>query len=195
MSSNQKDTNGEVFSFTSAVTIQHNVQRVVPTNDTIWCETKQEQYSRPWNQQSYRDIYEVYMMPIQSNIDLTVVQHLVQTDSRQTTSMGSMGSMDWSFLYASLPVMRTTIVREPFSWLLSKYSWHAKRQDNKRKIPPCDDVLKGTQVKDRYAFSNSKATIMVGLIIMHFILFSIYMMKVKSLEFILSNENKSHAKT
>jgi hypothetical protein len=32
--------------------------------------------------------------------------------------------MDWSSVYASLPVLRTTILREPFSWLVSRFFWH-----------------------------------------------------------------------
>jgi len=30
----------------------------------------------------------------------------------------------WGQFYASLPVMRVTVLREPFSWLTSKHSWH-----------------------------------------------------------------------
>jgi translation initiation factor 2B subunit (eIF-2B alpha/beta/delta family) len=43
--------------------------------------------------------------------------------------------VDWSPIYASLPVLRTTILREPFSWLLSKFFWH--------RVPEgvyCDDL-------------------------------------------------------
>jgi hypothetical protein len=38
-------------------------------------------------------------------------------------------------LYASLPVQRVTMLREPFSWLLSKFSWHKKGKEAK-----CDDL-------------------------------------------------------
>lgn len=31
---------------------------------------------------------------------------------------------DWSQLYASLPILRVTMMREPFSWLVSKFFWH-----------------------------------------------------------------------
>jgi len=32
--------------------------------------------------------------------------------------------LSWSFVYASLPILRVTIFRETFSWLASKYVWH-----------------------------------------------------------------------
>ena len=32
----------------------------------------------------------------------------------------------WGPLYASLPVLRTTLVRDPFAWLLSKFFWHSQ---------------------------------------------------------------------
>lgn len=37
-------------------------------------------------------------------------------------------SFNWGPIYASLPVLRTIVVREPFGWLLSKYAWHRHAQ-------------------------------------------------------------------
>jgi hypothetical protein len=45
--------------------------------------------------------------------------------------------IDWSHIYASMPVLRTTILREPFSWLVSKYFWHHGPSK-------CDDVEMAT---------------------------------------------------
>jgi len=36
----------------------------------------------------------------------------------------------WSPIYASLPVLRVTMTREPFSWLASKFAWHKLRTLN-----------------------------------------------------------------
>ncbi|CAB9525344.1 expressed unknown protein [Seminavis robusta] len=33
---------------------------------------------------------------------------------------------DWSAIYASLPVLRVTLLREPLSWLVSKFFWHSR---------------------------------------------------------------------
>jgi hypothetical protein len=35
----------------------------------------------------------------------------------------------WTPLYASLPVLRVTVMRNPFSWLVSKYFWHRTAQE------------------------------------------------------------------
>jgi len=51
---------------------------------------------------------------------------------------------DWSFLYASLPVIRTTIVRDPWSWLLSKFFWHGYQR-----WTSCDDIENATMFSGR----------------------------------------------
>jgi hypothetical protein len=43
----------------------------------------------------------------------------------------------WSTVYASLPVLRVTILRDPFSWLCSKFFWH--RVDDLFNVT-CDDA-------------------------------------------------------
>jgi hypothetical protein len=49
--------------------------------------------------------------------------------------------MSWATVYASLPVLRVTVVRDPFSWLMSKYSWHFNYRTNK--TVNCDDLEGG----------------------------------------------------
>ncbi len=44
---------------------------------------------------------------------------------------------NFSPFYASLPVHRVTVIREPYSWLLSKFFWHSEQNRNKT----CDDDL------------------------------------------------------
>ena len=48
-------------------------------------------------------------------------------------------SIHWGPLYASLPVLRTTVVREPFSWFLSKFAWHGHGRSY-----ACDNVTAAT---------------------------------------------------
>lgn len=48
--------------------------------------------------------------------------------------------MSWATVYASLPVLRVTVVRDPFSWLMSKYSWHF---NNRNKTVNCEDLEGG----------------------------------------------------
>jgi len=42
---------------------------------------------------------------------------------------------NYSPIYASLPLHRVVMIREPFSWLRSKFYWHKKHKDHK-----CDDT-------------------------------------------------------
>jgi len=37
----------------------------------------------------------------------------------------------WSTLYETLPVLRATMIREPFSWLLSNFLWHSNQLEGK----------------------------------------------------------------
>ena len=39
-------------------------------------------------------------------------------------------STSWAPLYASLPLLRVTMLREPFSYLISKYFWHSKQKED-----------------------------------------------------------------
>jgi hypothetical protein len=63
--------------------------------------------------------------------------------------------IDWSHIYASMPVLRTTIIRDPFSWLVSKFFWHsdpldgggAEDDNNNNAVQhalKCDDVEMAT---------------------------------------------------
>ena len=45
---------------------------------------------------------------------------------------------NYSPIYASLPVHRVTVMREPLSWLLSKYFWHKTNNQGTRGL--CDDI-------------------------------------------------------
>lgn len=53
---------------------------------------------------------------------------------------------DWSGLYASLPVARVTVVRDPFPWLVSKFFWHSV--DQKYNLT-CDDLDTATEGSGR----------------------------------------------
>jgi hypothetical protein len=44
-------------------------------------------------------------------------------------------TMNYSPIYASLPIHRAVLLRDPFSWLVSKFFWHARQ-----KTFVCDDI-------------------------------------------------------
>jgi hypothetical protein len=44
-------------------------------------------------------------------------------------------SKDWSHLYSSMPILRVTVARDPFTWLLSRFYWHTHQRHF-----ACDDM-------------------------------------------------------
>jgi len=58
----------------------------------------------------------------------------------------------WGEMYASLPVVRVTVLREPFSWLRSKYGWH--NLGGIKFNLTCDDVTTATQLDGGYYYSD-----------------------------------------
>lgn len=91
--------------------------------NSTWCSSKNE--SRPTDFRSYERNYEECSIPLQREVDAKTIHVLAQQlgdkESRVITS--------WTPLYASLPVLRVTVMRDPFSWLLSKYFWHRSAED------------------------------------------------------------------
>ncbi|CAB9504317.1 expressed unknown protein [Seminavis robusta] len=67
----------------------------------------------------YKEQYFDCVAPHEHVVDQTAHRVLSQKDSPTTSLI-----QDWSPVYASLPVLRITMMREPFSWLVSKYFWH-----------------------------------------------------------------------
>jgi hypothetical protein len=65
------------------------------------------------------------------------------SDAAAVREVVAAGGGSWASVYASLPAIRVTILREPFSWLVSKYMWHLS--DNKIKNVTCDDLPTATQ--------------------------------------------------
>ena len=106
--------------------------------------------SRPHNRRDYQHKFLPCSVPLAHAVDhlaYQVLAHVQQTQGQQqqlsadhpkgdrhapgaspqraleTSSAVSPHLHDWSSFYASLPVLRTTIVREPWGWLVSKFFW------------------------------------------------------------------------
>ena len=98
-----------------------------------WCLFKN--MSRPVYTLSYKNAYEECSIPLQRQVDTKAIHALAQQlsidDSQVITS--------WSPLYASLPALRVTVMRDPFSWLVSKYFWH-RRQPELDNNSTCDNL-------------------------------------------------------
>ena len=98
-----------------------------PRNDQ-WCITSEANFSRLFSIEDQMR-YHACSTLIQPYIDDLAYQHFFHSTIHN--------QIDWSFLYASMPVLRSIVVREPFSWLLSKLFWHF----NKKKAGEiCDNI-------------------------------------------------------
>eukprot|EP00797_Seminavis_robusta_P002056 Sro1125_g243980.2 (351) ;mRNA; f:31256-32308 len=70
--------------------------------------------------QYYKDNYETCFQPKEDAVD-TLVQQLASTPAiSDINDPGLVGAR----MISSLPVVRVTVLRDPFSWLLSKFFWH-----------------------------------------------------------------------
>ena len=98
-----------------------------------WCSSKN--MSRPVSIKQYVQDYEECSIPLQREVDTKAIHAL----TKQLSTDDSHVITSWSPLYASLPVLRVTVMRDPFTWLVSKYFWHRKEQDIENNST-CDNV-------------------------------------------------------
>lgn len=102
------------------------------------CDIEGEPIYRPRNEEEYRKYYSLCSEARQSEIDditMKIFLNELNPDENYNT-----GNMDWSPLYASLPVLRATVVREPFSWLVTKFFWHLPRNKVEELEHKCVDA-------------------------------------------------------
>jgi len=85
---------------------------LMPGNKS-WCPTQQQ--SRPRIRENAAQTYGSCGIPLSREMDPLFEQYWEATTD---------GRSNYASLYASLPVHRVLLVREPFSWLVSKLFWH-----------------------------------------------------------------------
>ena len=125
--------------------IKGSIETLYPTNNK-WCSFEKNNNSRPVDSEDYNRSYSNCSIPLKDIVEKKVLTYFdnnavnpIMTGYNPFHILS--GNMDWSFLYASLPVLRMTIVREPFSWLISKFFWHLEEDDN---IIICEDIKMAT---------------------------------------------------
>jgi hypothetical protein len=92
-------------------------------NET-WCEAKDMEL--PKTHDVYHSVYEECSKPMQEDVD-----HRATSAVAKKLHVHKDDLSVWTPVYASLPVLRVTVVRDPFSWLMSKYPWHYQSGDNR----------------------------------------------------------------
>jgi hypothetical protein len=125
----------------------HAVERLAISSSTAWCASSSEQH-RPTTRKAYEGVYESCVIPVAQEVDrlaeswrqgtttTTTLSTTPDETSNQTkdTAISAIfptaynltmdTGINWGPVYASLPVLRTTVTREPFGWLLSRFFWH-----------------------------------------------------------------------
>jgi len=71
----------------------------------------------------YKRYYSKCVHPKEAVLD-QVASRLVATTADADNGQGG-DATDWSSVYASMPVLRTVMLREPLSWLVSKFFWRS----------------------------------------------------------------------
>jgi len=89
--------------------------------DEQWCFGKR---ARPTKGREQGKAYESCGLPLGKEVDERFQQYWKQLPKPATHSSTAGTGYNFAPLYASLPVHRVVVIREPFSWLLSKFFWH-----------------------------------------------------------------------
>jgi hypothetical protein len=117
--------------------ILHRLQALEPSN-ADWCPYESQGVPRPTNRSDYIDKLLPCSVPLARVADHLAHQARLQSlltsslafdsrssspQARELAAKDASDMEDWSPFYATLPVLRTTLVREPYSWLVSKFFW------------------------------------------------------------------------
>ena len=83
----------------------------------LWCNNTLARPTHPKDFTTNFNCHKV-MYPMIDQAATKIIEHKLQEKGDYPKDV------IWGHVYASLPVTRATQVREPFSWILSKYFWH-----------------------------------------------------------------------
>jgi len=103
-------------------------------------------YDRPSTPTEYEDAYEVCGTPLAREADKAFVDAFFPSDDG-----GGSSPKNYSPFYASMPIHRVTVMRSPWSWVISKFFWHSlqlrvpARDDGK---PSCYDFAAEVPARD-----------------------------------------------
>lgn len=121
---------------------------IAPDNDD-WCHyvpTQKNQpaksYAVPVSEEQYDDLYPKCSFPLILAADHEASKWMLAHQYGENHANGDAKYIDWSPIYASLPFLRTVIVREPFSWFISKFFWHAVQLR-------CHDISNAAKASER----------------------------------------------
>jgi hypothetical protein len=100
-------------------------------------------YDRPSNIKEYKSAYQDCGLPLAEQADRAFLEAFFPSDTTTTTLK------NFSPFYASMPLHRVTVMRDPWSWIISKFFWHHLDKETKpeKGTLPCYDVHATTTAK------------------------------------------------
>jgi hypothetical protein len=136
--------------FTSTTkTIDQGFQSLLP-GDTRWCPEYGQARPRPvvgtkrrkGNEAAYLESVNYWNCSLlsASRMDLDFLQFW-RTKTTKTTNMNNNDNNNYAPIYASLPLHRVVLLREPYSWLVSRFQWNREY----RHTVVCDDIRKSSK--------------------------------------------------
>jgi len=96
-------------------------------------------YDRPARHEDYAGAYETCGKPLAESADKIFLDRFFPSSS------GSGDKLNYAPFYASMPVHRITMIRDPWSWILSKFFWHKLDKVYRRKVNGTGTVQNTTQ--------------------------------------------------
>jgi hypothetical protein len=96
--------------------------RWCPNGYTDWI-TDTTKYDRPTTSSAYKGAYEDCSRPLAARADAAFVETFFSSSS-ETQQQQQQQSKNYSPFYASMPLHRVTVMRDPWSWIVSKFFWH-----------------------------------------------------------------------
>ena len=123
-------------SFSAAHKLSKLWNRLVPSNSN-WCQNSTRQIPQGLNKKKAAAWYRKCSDPLARITDGDFQAYWI--------SIG--GSKNFSPIYASLPVHRVTVIRDPWTWLLSKFKWHRVQE---HKHVTCDSTENLAGWSNRY---------------------------------------------
>jgi hypothetical protein len=105
--------------------------RVAYPEPYIWC-LGRRRHHRPMYERRYRELYDQCSVPISNYWDEKVQEYWT---NRSSIEGDDPIPLNYAPIYASMPLQRVTLLREPWSWLVSKFFWHHDLDTDEE----CDD--------------------------------------------------------
>lgn len=115
-----------------------------PTNGSRWCSSVNQH--RPTSSRTYQNVFENCSIPIGRHWDAKFLDFWRASHPKAMDDV----PINFSPIYASLPVQRVTMVREPWSWLVSKFFWHHDLDSEFR----CDDLATAIHWAHQYTLQG-----------------------------------------